>query len=197
MIKLSPRHLLPLMLLTVPLMGMKCTAEASVECPGGKCNPKGSVKGEWEWLRGASFLENLHGLNEVLDARQFRIDVSQSSVGVPSQGFVTLRLVDSTSGAVQASRLFPWHKIGTQLVLTNPDVVNNWALENGDDADSVEYQLEQFSPTTSQGWNTLVTTPVYEGETLATASTTWRVGPTCPGDPLQKGKSSPGARHCP
>lgn len=193
---IKPRHAICVFLLAIPLMGMKCTASGKATCrSGGGCEGTGEVKGEWEWLRQIPLVEKLLSLDETLDAAAFAIDVSQSTVTVPVEGFVTVDLVDSATGLTQASRVFSWSRAGLQLKLSDPDTVNNWALQSGGTADTLEYRLHPFTTSEQEGWNTLVLTQVYDGDVQGSASSTWR-GQQCPLAPI-KSKSKSNVIYCP
>lgn len=183
------------LLLSLPLMGMKCTAEAHANCKSSSgCEAGGSVKGEWEMLRNAT-KGAFATLTTSFDAANFVIDVSESSVTLPDQGNVTIQLINSSTNAIQASRTFPWVRAGTVLRLADPVAVNAWAQQNGGNADSFNYELESFYPSGQiVGLNTLATTSKYNGEVQSSASTTWR-GLLCPYDDAARGVN-PRMRYC-
>ncbi len=183
-----------MLLLAMPLMGMKCTATGDASCStGGRgCTVKGSVQGQWESLKGMSAATGMN-LASSFDAAEFDIDVAESTVTVPQTGQVTLELVNGPAGAVRASRTFGWVRFGNTIRLADPAMVNAWAQQNGSDADTVKYQLAAFQPTgQSAGLNTLTATSRYNGEVESSVSTTWR-GPQCP---EATGSSHQNLRYC-
>lgn len=133
------------------------------------------------------------------DAALYTVDVSQSNVTVPAHGSVTIKLVNSSTGSVLASRTFGWTRTGTTIKLSDPSAVNSWAQQNGSGADAVKYQMAAFSTSQNQGLNTLTMTDEYDGQIQASASTTWR-GPQCPLDLASKEESKvgphPSMRYC-
>lgn len=202
MIKVT--HGIALLLLTLPLMGMRCATtswEVAGKCKTGDgCEVSGKIEGTFSnELRSQdrSLIERMMLTSETIDAASFQIDVSQSTVTVPANGQVTLQLVDDSTGAIQASSIFPWTKNGLKIVLSDPDAVNNWALASGGTATSMLYDLHRFTTTEQSGWNTLSTTVIYDGDAKVSATTTWR-GQVCPLDirKANKAKGNPGIRYC-
>lgn len=110
----------------------------------------------------------------VADASQFKIDITGTSVYTPSSGMATIKLVDSSTGMLQAAATFPWVKSGNNIILSNPDAVNAWALAHGGTADSMAYELLPFAVNQSAGSNTLRVGAKYQGTTYAVGSTTRR-----------------------
>lgn len=184
-----PLIAIAVLLLAIPLMGMKCSAEGTVECKSG-CGVKGTVRGEWEMLRNLPGGDRLLALADTFDAALWVMDVSQSNVTMPATGSVTIKLVNTATGAVRASATFPWTRTGNLVKLANPNAVNTWAAQNGGDADTLTYELAQFQTSQSTGTNTLAVAQKYNGDLLSAASTTW-TGQVCPNDPLV------GIRYCP
>lgn len=146
----------------------------------GKCNTEGvcEVSGTVTNQKSMSvpLLDRLLKSSGVADASQFKIDITGTSVYTPSSGLVTVKLVDSSSGVLQAAGTFPWVKSGNNIILSNPDAVNAWALANGGTADSMEYDLVPFAVNQSPGSNTLRVGAKYQGTTYAVSSTTWHGG---------------------
>jgi hypothetical protein len=146
----------------------------------GKCNTQGvcEVSGTVTNQKSMSIplLDRLLKSSGVADASQFKIDTTGTSVYTPSTGMVTVKLVDSSTGVLQAAATFPWVKSGSNIVLSNPDAVNAWALANGGTADSMEYELLPFAVQQTAGSNTLRVGAAYQGTTYAVSTTTWRGG---------------------
>lgn len=167
--------------LAVPLMGMKCSGEASakVECGGGGCTKSGEIKGTWEFKE-RSALENIVVSTDTFDAAQWKVSLSGSNVTVPAYGTVLLKLVESSTNAVVASRTFGWYRSGSVLLLSNPDSVNDWALANAGPADSLFYETGSFLTSEGTGTNNLVMSDVYENEQLTYAAYSWRSESLCP-----------------
>lgn len=199
-----------MLLISLPLMGMACvpkggtkgSASGTIQCKtdGSGCSVGGKIGITWGGS-GSSQSVPIGGLRPMmsnsLDASQFAIDTSNSSVTVPQQGNVTIELVDSTTGAVQASHTFSWIRSGTAITLANPSAVNSWAEQNGGTADTANYQLASFQPGgVVSGLNTLTATSKYEGEVETSVSETWRGGPPCPMAQTTHGLQ-PNMRNCP
>lgn len=171
--ELSLCALLPLVLMLSACAG---TWEAEVTCSSsGPCSATGRVKGTFKSIAGqpSTLLQMVAQSTSVMDAAQFSIDVSGSTVGVPSNGLVTIKLIHSQTGAVQAQNTFSWVKSGTDLVLVNPNAVNSWAMSQGGTADSIDYALHPFTVTQGLGSNQLQAQTQYEGTTYASASAVW------------------------
>lgn len=173
--------------------------KASAECKiGGDCVVRGEVSGTLPLAPKDGFTAALATLTESVDAGSFSLDVSDSSVDIADTGLVTIKLVEGGSGTIQASKIFAWNRIGSSVVLADPAAVNAWASANGATADSVLYDLHEFKATESPGWNTLAVAAQYDGLTEAYATTTWRTGQICPGDPKKGINGDPqGIRYCP
>lgn len=157
---MAARHLLPALLLAIPLMGMSCSGmqyKASADCKtgGGSCTIHGEVSGTLPFAPQGIVEQTLYAFTGTADAGAFSLDMSDSTVAVPSTGSLTVRLINSASGITRASRIFPWKRVGMNIVLTDPASVNAWAINNGGDADSVTYDLLPFVTSESPGWNTL------------------------------------------
>jgi hypothetical protein len=200
---MAPRHLLPaLLLLALPLMGMSCSGmsyKASADCKtgGGGCTIHGEIGGTLPFAPQGIVEQTLYALTGTADAGAFSLDMSDSTVTIPATGSLTVKLINSASGITRASKNFPWKRVGTNIVLTDPNSVNAWAMNNGGDADSVDYDLLPFVTSESNGWNTLAVAANYEGETQAYATTTWKAQ-FCPNDPLKaKHGRGAGIRYCP
>lgn len=154
----------------------------SAKCKtGGECEVEGTISGSTKKQKSGSktLLDLATSSSQVFDAALFSIDVGASAPSVPGVGFVTLELVDSSTGIVQAARVFSWQKSGADLVLSDPDSVNSWAMTEGGTADSIRYQLHPFTVAQAPGQNTLVVSSQYEGVTNATATTSWNSGGGC------------------
>lgn len=123
--------------------------------------------------RSQSLMASLLSASEAADAAQFVVDVSGSTVPYPAQSTVTVSLVDSSSGAVQASRLFDWTKSGNTIRLVDPNAVNAWAAANGGSADTMRYRLTKFQSDYGSGSQTIAVRSAYEGVTNASAVSTF------------------------
>lgn len=199
---LSPKYIGLVFLLTIPLMGMRCSGaqyKVSGECStGGNCTVRGEISGTLPLAPKGDFAAMMASVVGSVDAGSFYLDVSDSTVTVPASGYVTVGLVDSGTGTTLASRVFPWIRSGTVITLGDPEAVNAWATSNGGIADSVKYDLHQFQAEESPGWNTLAIAAEYEGATEAFATTTWKGAQFCPNDPKRKNGGNPnGIRFCP
>lgn len=187
------------LLLSIPLMGAKCTAtaKAGVSCTSRRCTKSASigVQESWPLFQGAPM--GVHtNVASSFDAALYSVDVSQSTVTVPQQGDVTIELMDSSTGAVLATSTFAWTRTGTTIRLADPGAVNAWAQQDGSNADAVKYQMAQFQTSQHEGLNTLTMTDAYDGTVEASASTTWR-GPPCPIPETSKtGGVQPDMRNC-
>lgn len=143
--------------------------EVSANCEGGssswKCSGSGKIKGTFE-KSGSAF--------GAMDATNFALDLDGSTVGTPSTGSVTISLVNSATNSVQAAKVFSWFRSGSRLYLTDPAQVNAWAQANAGTADSVAYQLQQFTVTGVQsGSNMFSATAEYAGIPQASSITTF------------------------
>jgi hypothetical protein len=165
-------------LLPSALMLSACsgTWEAEATCStSGPCSVTGRVKGTFKSTadQPSTIFQMIAQSASVMDAAQFSIDVSGSTVGVPVNGLVTIKLIHSQTGALQAQNTFSWVKSGTDLVLVNPNAVNSWAMSQGGTADSMEYVLHPFAVTQSSGPNQLQASTQYEGTTYVSAVAVW------------------------
>lgn len=117
-----------------------------------------------------------------LDAASISLEIS-STAAIPATGLVDIDLIDSTDGSVQASGTFAWIKSGNDLVLANPNAINNWALTNGGTADAMTYVLHPFVITPVSGVNSMTVSAQVDGVTTTSASTSWLSyrGSTCRG----------------
>ena len=103
----------------------------SGKCQSGQgCQIEGSVEGVIK-SSGQSLLDQIYNSGSAVDAASFSIDTSGSTMSVPGNGHVTINLVVASSGATVASATVPWHRVGSAIVLSNPDSVNAWALASG------------------------------------------------------------------
>lgn len=171
--------------LPMALMLSACsgTWEAEATCSSsGPCSVTGRVKGTFKSAvdQGSTILQMIAQSASVMDAAQFSIDVSGSTVIVPANGLVTIKLIHSQTGAIQAQNTFSWVKSGTDLVLVNPNAVNSWAMSQGGTADSMDYALHPFTVSQGPGSNQLQAATQYEGTTYASAVSVWsRNGGNC------------------
>lgn len=148
--------------------GAGCKAEASVVW---KSQPKSVITGKTQ----RSGLAAVTSSSTTGDAGLFVIDTSGSTTAIPSTGSVTLALSSSFSGAVLAARTFGWVRSGTEIRLADPAAVNSWLDANSGGADTLDYDLTPFTPTTVEGLNTFATQSVYAGEVVAASTYTWTV----------------------
>ena len=173
--------------------------KGSIKCRSGEgCEVGGEISGTLPLAPKGDFAKAVAAGIGSIDAGAFTLDVGDSTVTVPATGDVTVELIDSSTGLAQASRVFPWVRSGTVIRLQDPATVNAWAQASAGSADSVEYNLHKFQTDETPGWNTLAVASIYEGQTEAYATTTWRFSQACPNDPLKKCKrGAPGIRFCP
>lgn len=172
----------------VPLMGAKCSgaAEASVECgppPATGCKKAGKVSGTWEFKRKSPSTSTIEGINvetETFDAALWTVSLSGSTVDVPNYGTALLKLVDSSTNTMIASQNFGWYRSGAVLLLSNPNAVNDWAINNSGTADTISYETAEFLTSENVGANKLVMTDRYENDQLASATYSWRSAEYCP-----------------
>jgi hypothetical protein len=150
-------------------------------CSGSNCSVEGEIHGGPQQKRTANHAKDTWLANTTpsatdlpsIDAVNIVIDTSGSSVNVPLTGNITLKLLDSASGFVFASRTFSWVRSGPELRLSNPTDVNSWIQENGAGADDVQYVLAPFAITEATGLNSFSTAVSYAGETQAASTYTW------------------------
>lgn len=188
------KRLIPLILIaSIPLMGMSCSGvqwKVTAKCKtGGECEVGGEMGGTLPKQKG-SLLDMLYLSGDTIDAAAFAIDVSDSSVSVPNTGNVTVRLVDSANNSTVASQNFPWVLNGSSIVLSDPNAVNNWAMQYGGNADTVKYDLSPFQTTQQVGTNTFVAEAIYDGDTRASDTEQFRGTALCK-------KSKQGIIYCP
>jgi len=149
-------------------------------CKGGAgCSAEGEIHGQMkkEVQKGnrKPLLQQMAESGSAFDAAQFAIDVSQSTVSIPNSGLVSIALVDSSTGAVQAATTWGWTKVGAELKLSNPDALNDWAMTHGGTADSLKYALLPFETTAG----TFAVSVEYEGAAYATSTASWNGGGGC------------------
>ncbi|MDP1697396.1 MAG: hypothetical protein Q8L45_06400 [Xanthomonadaceae bacterium] len=153
---------------------------AKAGCTGSGCSVEGEIHGGAQKLmaRGAHDLRlgdtgpTVADLT-MADIGDVAIDVSGSSVAVPFSGNITLKLVDSASGFVVASRTFAWSKVGQEIKLSDPSLVNIWIQDNGSGADDMQYALAPFPAAEVSGLNTFATSVTYAGEVQAASTYSW------------------------
>ncbi|WP_186468536.1 hypothetical protein, partial [Xanthomonas vasicola] len=63
-------------------------------------------------------------MNIVADAQSYELDTSGSTIPYPSRGDFVVTLSNSATGAVQASRVFSWVKVGTLLKAEDPNALS-------------------------------------------------------------------------
>lgn len=162
-----------LVLLSISAVGLltACTAnwEVGASCSAqSKCEVHGKMSGTiGSDSRG---LINMMSLSSIIDASDFQIDTSGSSVPYPTHGTVTVSLMDASNNSVQAAKLFSWSRSGNIITLDNPGVVNQWASNNQGNADSIAYRLTPFISNYGAGEHTLHADAKYKG--VSKASTT-------------------------
>lgn len=166
------------MVVTVSGCGSTSWAVKGKCSSGGDCELSGEISGTFqaEGTGKIPMISRLATSYSTPDAAALEIDLSGSNVQIPSSGLVTIQLVDSSAGIVQAAGTFEWIKIGSKIKLANADAVNSWALANGGSADSFKYDLHKFQTQGSPGANTLQVAAQYEGVTKATSTTGWHRG---------------------
>jgi hypothetical protein len=167
---------------TLGLSGCTITASARAGCSSGDgCSVGGEIKGEVKTKLMADGAQGLRSAGAdasvtdlaMIDSSDIAIDTSGSSIAVPFSGNITLTLVDSASGFVIASRTFAWTKLGQEIKLSDPALVNIWIQDNGSGADDMQYALAPFPVSEASGLNTFATSVTYAGEVLATSTSSW------------------------
>ena len=191
---LGTKRIIALMLLAaIPLMGFSCAGtswKVTGKCKtGGECEIGGEIGGTLPKQK-QTLLESIFFAGDTIDAGSFNVDVSESSVSVPNTGNVTVRLVDSASSSIVASSNFPWVLNGASIVLANPTAVNDWAMQYGGTADSVQYDLSPFQTTQDMGINILAVAAIYDESVRATDTETFRGTAMCK-------KNKQGIIYCP
>lgn len=171
-----------LLAMVMAVSGCEGTWKVQGECTSrNQCKIGGEIGGKFVIEKGspANVLEAILISGHVFDASLFGMALEGTNVGVPANGLATIKLVDSANGTIHASRAFPWSRVGSNLVLTNPDSVNDWAYAAAAGADSIAYELHPFQVTGASANNVLSLAVKYEGATRATSSTTWSGGGNC------------------
>jgi len=133
----------------------------------------------WEGDRSGkmmSIFSLLQGLAVVPDAAQFELDTTGSTIPYPADGWVTLRLVDTSSGAVRSTGRFKWRRAGAIIKLSAPDAVNSWVYSSTGGGDSLTYEFDAFTSNYSSGPQTIAGKAKYEGATHASYTTTFSSG---------------------
>lgn len=129
---------------------------------------------------------NLASSGALPDASAFSMNISGSTITYPSTGQVTITITNSSSNSVVAAQTFSWVRTGNTLVLANPAAVNAWASGISSAADEVSYQLVPFEAQAAAGNNTIVAASVYQGQTTASASSTFCYSPRTPPSPHRR-----------
>lgn len=138
----------------------------------GDCSIEGSIGGTIPGGGGQnrSLAARMLTSTQVLDAADFEIDVSGSTISYPSTGKVTLTLKDRSTGAVQAARQFDWVRTNNILRLDDPDAVNVWAASEGGSANDLSYKLARFDSAAPPGEHVISTKSKYLGQVTATST---------------------------
>ncbi len=144
-------------------IGASCTTEK-------KCEIHGEISGTIS--SASNLVASAAGLDSNIDASQFKLDVSGSTVTYPLSGTVTISLIDSSNNSVQAAKLFNWYRTGTSVLLADPASVNSWSEANAGSADSVKYNITPFPSMYGPGDHTLSVASKYSGSTKASVAIT-------------------------
>ncbi|WP_152249585.1 hypothetical protein [Xanthomonas maliensis] len=143
---------------------------------GGECK----VGAEATWERGGPMMAMaMDVMNIVADAQSYELDTSGSTIPYPSRGDFVVTLSNSATGAVQASRVFSWVKVGTLLKAQDPNAINDWAYANSSSADKITYDVVRFRSNYAAGPQVIAGQSKYEGSTQATYSVAFD-GTSCP-----------------
>ncbi|MFL8004690.1 hypothetical protein Q5N24_005505, partial [Xanthomonas vasicola] len=143
---------------------------------GGECK----VGAEATWERGGPMMAMaMDVMNIVADAQSYELDTSGSTIPYPSRGDFVVTLSNSATGAVQASRVFSWVKVGTLLKAEDPNAINDWAYANSSNADKITYDVVRFRSNYAAGPQVIAGQSKYEGSTQATYSVAFD-GTSCP-----------------
>ncbi len=162
------------------LTGCETTTTSTGTCNGGgSCGAGGGIG----WLNGtqARILSSVP-----IDAAGVVLDTSGSTIAYPSTGTVTLSLFNA-SGAVVASKSFPWVRSGAGLIFSSPAAVNQWESANNNGVSQINYQLAPFTAGFLAGTNTMSIATTYQGVTLSHFSSTFKSarGSQCPSCKIQ------------
>lgn len=155
---------------TILLAACSGTWKVKGSCDSNKnCKVEGEVGGTFSSV---SNYASAFSVGDTMDASDFELNVSGSTIPYPSTGTVTISLVDSGNGAVQAAKLFAWTRIGEVIRLSNPSAVNAWATNNRGSSDSIKYDITPFNSIYGQGEQTMTVSAKYQGVTKASSTTT-------------------------
>ncbi|WP_162349639.1 hypothetical protein [Pseudoxanthomonas gei] len=171
-----------LLAITGVLAGCEGSWKVQGECTSkNQCKIGGEIGGKFliQQRNTGSTLETLLASGIVFDAAQFSLALQGTNVGLPTNGLVTIKLMDSGTGTMHAAGAFPWRLVGGSIVLANPDSVNSWAYASASGADSIGYELHPFPVTGASAANVLSMSVNYEGTTRASSSITWSGGGAC------------------
>lgn len=173
---------LPMVLTLSGCSGASYNIKASCKT-GGECQVSGEISGKIE-KRGGNRKNLLDRIFDVaattsIDAALFSIGTESTASDMPATGWVTIQLIDSRTDSIQTSRTFAWVRKDADLVLAEPDMVNDWAMTEGALADSVRYFLHPVQIAQISGSNTLQVSARYEGATYAVSTTSWNSGGGC------------------
>lgn len=113
--------------------------------------------------------------SDIPDASLFEIDVTGSTISYPTNGLVTLTLVDTNTSVVTAAKQFSWYRSGNILRLSDPNAVNSWATSNGGTANELRYTLERMTTSAAVGPNTISVKSKYQGVQTASATSQFTV----------------------
>lgn len=115
--------------------------------------------------------------NVTLDAAAMTIDVSSSTVGFPSSGTTTLRIV-SNSGALIGSRSFGWSRSGGMLYFSDPSAINSWLQSSGAPlaTSRIDYALDNLNVAITEGENYVAATVEMYSEPVASGSSSYNTG---------------------
>jgi hypothetical protein len=107
------------------------------------------------------------------------LDLSASTVPIPTSGTMTLRLIDSRNNKLIASQVFAW--VGTQgrIRPKNPDAINEWAYRNLGTADTLQYELTKFYSAYGPGLQRIAATSAYDGVVISEFSSTFYSNAPC------------------
>lgn len=148
---------------------------------GGECK----IEGEVRWgpppppMDPESLMPSILANATLPDAALHVLDVSSSTIPIPTSGTMTVRLVDSRSGKIVASQMFAWEGIRGRIRAKDPNAINDWAYRNLGTADTLKYELTKFHSAYGSGPQRISGTSTYEGVPVAGFSSQFYGGPAC------------------
>jgi len=158
----------PPLVLSIVLLLTGCDAEWRVRA---ECSTRNqcSVSGE---ISGRIHRKSSGVIVPSIDVSSTVISIEGSTVSLPFEGIVTLKAMNSATGATIGVSTQSWSRVGTQIRFSSPLAVNAWA-NSQQGADSLAFELDPVSVVASQGSNELSVVLVHDGQARAAQSTFW------------------------